>query len=68
MFLSLQVATRKRELEKQGLIAGEFKGLSTEYPSFDLLWFDIESKTRLLVQELIDPIVDKLVDHQDIIN
>jgi len=42
--------------------------LSTEYPSFELLWFDIESKTRNLIQELIDPIIDRLVDHQDKIN
>ena len=42
--------------------------MSTEYPSFELLWFDIESKTRNLIQELIDPIIDRLVDHQDKIN
>lgn len=42
--------------------------MSTEYPSFELLWFDIESKTRHLIQELIDPIIDRLVANQDSIN
>ena len=42
--------------------------MSTDYPSFELLWFDIESKTRHLVQELIDPIIDRLIDNQDNIN
>ena len=49
-------------------MSGDFKGLSSEYPSFELLWFDIESKTRHLVQELIDPVIDKLVDNSDKIN
>ena len=63
-----KVANRQNDLKKQGLVSGDFKGLSTEYPSFELLWFDLESKTRALVQELIDPIVDRLVDNQDNLN
>lgn len=45
--------------------SGDFKGLSQEYPSFELLWFDIMTKTRQLMQELLDPIVDRLVHHKD---
>ena len=63
-----KVANRQKELQNKGLISGDFKGLSTDYPSFELLWFDIESKTRHLVQELIDPIIDRLVDNPDSIN
>lgn len=66
--LQLQVANRQKELVSKGLVSGDFKGLATDYPSFELLWFDIESKTRHLIQELIDPVVDRLVDHKDTIN
>ena len=45
-------------------MAPDFKGLATEYPSFELLWFDIETKTRHLFEELVDPIIDKLYDHK----
>ena len=68
MFNTLQAGNRQRELQQRGLISADFKGLSTEYPSFELLWFDIESKTRALIQELIDPIIDRLVSNQDSIN
>jgi hypothetical protein len=27
----------------------DFKGLSQEYPSFELLWFDIMTKSRHLI-------------------
>ena len=43
----------------------DFKGLSQEYPSFELLWFDIMTKCRHLIQEIMDPIVDRLVQQKD---
>lgn len=58
----------KREQLTKNLAAPDFKGLSTDYPSFDLLWFDIETKTRHLMEELLDPIVDRLVNYKDLIN
>lgn len=57
-----------REQLTKNLTAPDFKGLSTDYPSFDLLWFDIETKTRHLMEELLDPIVDRLVSYKDSIN
>ena len=51
----------------RNLIAGDKAGLAVEYPSFDLLWFDIETKTRQLLQELMDPVMDRLIENsQDI--
>lgn len=58
----------KREQLTKNLQAPDFKGLTSEYPSFDLLWFDIETKTRHLMEELLDPIIDRLVNHKDLIN
>ena len=58
----------KREQLAKNLQAPDFKGLPTDYPSFDLLWFDIETKTRHLMEELLDPIIDRLVNHKDLIN
>lgn len=57
-----QKLAREEERKKKGLVAGDFKGLANEYPSFDLLWFDIESKSRHLMQDLIDPVIDRLVE------
>jgi hypothetical protein len=46
---------------------GDKNGLAQEYPSFDLLWFDIETRCRRLLQELMDPVMDKMIDNtQDI--
>ena len=46
---------------------GDKNSLAAEYPSFDLLWFDIETRCRRLLQELMDPVVDKMLDNtQDI--
>lgn len=46
-------------------MAKDFRGLSTEYASFDLLWFDIETKTRHLIEELIDPMVENLLKQKE---
>lgn len=61
------IQARREQLTKN-LTAPDFKGLATEYPSFDLLWFDIETKTRHLMEDLLDPIIDKLFNHKDLIN
>ena len=49
-------------------ITQNFKTLSAEYTSFDLLWFDIESRTRFVLQELLEPIINELVAHQETIS
>jgi len=58
----------KREQLAKNLQSPDFKGLASEYPSFDLLWFDIETKTRHLMEELLDPIVDRLLKNKDSMN
>ena len=61
-------AADKREQIKAGLVAPDFKGLNTEYPSFELLWFDLSTKTRHLIEEIVTPLVDRLVEHKDHLN
>ena len=47
---------------------GEFSGgLSQDFASFDILWFDITTKSRALVGELCQPLVDKVHNHKDLI-
>ena len=46
----------------------EFEGISQQYPSFELLWFDIQTKVRQLMQEMMEPIVDRQVHTSDTIN
>lgn len=58
-------AEKQRDALKAGLMAPDFKGLNTEYPSFELLWFDLSTKCRHLMEELITPLVDRLVEHKD---
>ena len=48
--------------------AGEKSGLAVEYPTFELLWYDIETKTRSIMQDLIQPVRQELIDNQDSIN
>lgn len=61
-------AEKQRAEMKAGLMAPDFKGLNTEYPSFELLWFDLSTKCRHLMEELITPLVDRLVEHKDNLN
>ena len=53
----------KRDLDK--ISSPEFRGLSTDYPSFELLWFDIETKTRNLIDVVITPIIEKLLEQRE---
>lgn len=48
--------------------AKEFTGgLSQDFQSFDILWFDLSTKTRALVGELTQPIIDKVYSHKDLL-
>jgi len=40
-------------------------GLSKDFESFDILWFDIATKSRQLVSELCQPVVDRVHHHED---
>lgn len=42
--------------------------LSQDFQSFDILWFDLVTKTRQLVNELCVPLVDKVHEHKDLIH
>lgn len=42
--------------------------LSQDFASFDILWFDLTTKTRALVTELCQPVVDKVHEHKDLLN
>lgn len=57
----------RRQVLEKNLHSPNFKGLATEYPSFDLLWFDIETRTRQIMGDMLDPIVDKLLAHRELI-
>lgn len=43
----------------------QFSGLSKDFESFDILWFDLQSKVRQLIQDLCQPMVDKIHEHED---
>ena len=42
--------------------------LSQDFASFDILWFDLVTKTRQLVTELTEPVIDKVHQNKDIIS
>ena len=54
-----------RDANGRTLIAPKIKTLATEFESFDMLWFDIETRARAVVEELTRPMLDKLVSQQD---
>jgi hypothetical protein len=45
-------------------MAPDFKGLALDYPSFELLWFDIETKVRHMLEEQMEPIVDRVLEQK----
>ena len=44
---------------------GEKFGIAVEYPTFELLWFDIEWRCRELIEKLVAPIKDRMTDDED---
>jgi hypothetical protein len=42
--------------------------LAQDFNSFDILWFDLSTKTRALVTELSAPLVDKVHVHKDLLS
>ena len=59
----------KKRATKRGKGDGQFnsQGLAQDFQSFDILWFDLTTKTRALVSELCQPLVDKVHNHKDLI-
>ena len=43
-------------------------GLAQDFNSFDILWFDLSSKTRELVTQLCQPLLDKVAVHKDLLS
>jgi hypothetical protein len=42
--------------------------LAQDFNSFDILWFDLSTKTRALVTELSAPLIDKVHVHKDLLS
>ena len=57
----------KAKKKKPGMAAARTGGgtLSQDFSSFDILWFDIETKMRDLIQDLCQPLVDKVHEGKD---
>ena len=61
---------KKRATRKNQKGDGSFnsQGLAQDFQSFDILWFDLTTKTRALVSELCQPLVDKVHNHKDLLS
>ena len=46
----------------------EAGALSQDFASFDILWFDLVTKTRSLVSDLTQPLVDKVHSNKDLLS
>ena len=44
---------KQREWAEKRLAAGDEFGLAVEYPTFELLWYDIEWRTREMLEGLV---------------
>ena len=49
---------KQRALAEARLLAGEKFGLAVDYPTFELLWYDIEWRTRQIMRDLVEPVLD----------
>ena len=58
---------KPRPRKDKGGEGGFSGGLSQDFQSFDILWFDLTTKTRALVSELCQPLVDKVHQHKDML-
>ena len=59
---------RERMWAEKKLQRGEKFGLAVEYPTFELLWFDIEWRCRELIEKLVAPINDRMTSDEDQMN
>ena len=41
--------------------------IPVDFTSFDMLWFDIESKVREMLAELNQPLLDKIFQQKEVI-
>ena len=58
---------KPRPRKDKGGEGGFSGGLSQDFQSFDILWFDLTTKTRALESELCQPLVDKVHQHKDML-
>ena len=56
---------RTKKKKTNAASASKAGPLSQDFSSFDILWFDIETKMRDLVQDLCQPLVDKVHEGKD---
>ena len=59
---------KQRAWAEQKLKAGEKFGLAVENPTFELLWYDIEWRTREIINDLVQPVKHELIHNEDCIN
>lgn len=59
---------RERMWAEKKLARGEKFGLAVEYPTFELLWFDIEWRTREMLEKLVEPIQTRMALDEDQMN
>ena len=52
-------------MDEKKLRAPPLDNLLRDYPSFELLWYDLQPHVRLIVEDLVEPIVHRVSDYEE---
>ena len=52
-------------MDEKKLRAPPLENLLRDYPSFELLWYDLQPHIRLMLEELVEPIVHRVHDYEE---
>ena len=64
LFSGGPTSSKKAAIDSQ-YRANDVRTLATEFESFDLLWYDIETRARKTMEEMTRPLLGQLVSNSD---
>ena len=52
-------------MDEKKLRAPPLDNLLRDYPSFELLWYDLQPHVRLIVEDLVEPVVHRITEYEE---
>ena len=63
MMSYMKMKPNQHLLKEKNLSSPPIRSLLRDYPSFDLLWYDLEGSLRVMVQDLVEPSIRRMTEY-----
>ena len=63
MLIIIQREKEQAALKDKNLSSPPIRSLLRDYPSFDLLWYDLEGSLRVMVEKLLEPSIRRMTEY-----